>query len=509
MTSSDERWIVSGERRRSAGRVLERARRVAAGLAGLGVTSGSAVAILMRNSIEFLEASNAIGRLGAYAVPLNWHLTPDEIAYVVQDCEARILVAHRDLLGLIPPGLIEQAGITTIVVETPDEVRTAYALTIAGEVNGPALSWDDWIAAQEPLPEERRSPAPESTIYTSGTTGRPKGVRRRLPTAEQKAELDRLREEVYFLKPGIRLLVPAPLYHAAPNVFSLRGLEVADTLVLMPKFDPENFLRMVEEHRITSVVMVPTMFVRLLRLPQEVRRAYDISSLKTVLHAAAPCPPEVKRQIIDWFGPVIYEWYGTTETSVVTRCSTEEWLRFPGTVGRPIKGARIEIIDADGEPAPAGQEGEIYMKLEFMPDFTYHKRDADRATVGLGDLVTGGDIGYLNEDGFLFICDRKKDMVISGGVNIYPSEIESALLELPEVADCAVIGIPDAEYGESLLAIVVPGSVISAEAIRSYLGSRLARFKVPKYVEFRQSLPRDDVGKLLKRKLREPYWQKA
>lgn len=509
MISPDERWIVSGERRRSAEQVFEHARRAATGLAGLGVTTGSAVAILMRNSIEFLEASNAVGRLGAYPVPLNWHLAPDEIAYVVRDCETRTLIAHRDLLGLVPPGLLEEAGITTIVVDTPPGASVAYPSATAGEVKRSALAWGDWIAAQEPLPEEHRSPAPESTIYTSGTTGRPKGVRRRLPTVEQKAQLDRLREEVYFLKPGIRLLVPAPLYHAAPNVFSLRGLEVADRLVLMPRFDPENFLRLVEEHRITSTVMVPTMFVRLLRLPEEVRRSYDISSLKTVLHAAAPCPPEVKRQIIEWFGPVVYEWYGTTETSVVTRCSTEEWLRFPGTVGRPIAGARVEIIDADGRPAPAGQEGEIYMKLEFMPDFTYHKRDAERATVGRGELVTGGDIGYLNEEGFLFICDRKKDMVISGGVNIYPSEIESALLELAEVADCAVIGIPDAEYGESLLAIVVPDGEVSADSIRSHLANRLAKFKMPKHVEFRQSLPRDDVGKLLKRKLREPYWQKA
>ena len=515
MTPDSERSIVSGSRRKPVGEVFDNARRAAAGLSALGVGPGAAVAILMRNAIEFLEASNAAGRLGAYAVPLNWHLAPDEIAYVLADCDAKVLIVHGDLLHLIPRELIVRQGITTILVETPEEVRAAYPAAAAaveppaGELAG-TLEWKDWLSRHAPLPEGERRPAPESTIYTSGTTGKPKGVKRKLPTAAQKAQLDRLREEVYFLKEGIRLLVPAPLYHAAPNVFSLRGMDVADTLVLMPKFDPEEFLRLVQEHRITSTVMVPTMFVRLLRLPEKVRRAYDVSSLKTVLHAAAPCPPEVKRQMIDWFGPVIYEWYGTTETSVVTRCTTEEWLRFPGTVGRPIPGARIEIIDADGRPAPVGEEGEIFMKLEFMPDFTYHKRDDDRSGVGRGELVTGGDIGYVNEEGFLFICDRKKDMVISGGVNIYPSEIESVLLELPQVSDCAVIGIPDAEFGEALLAIVVPGeNRLSAEAIRAHLAGRLAGFKVPRHIEFHPTLPRDDVGKLLKRKLREPYWKKA
>ena len=509
MTPDNERSIVSGQRRKSIEEVFENARRAASGLAELGVKPGSAVAILMRNAIEFLEASNAAGRLGAYVVPLNWHLAPEEIAYVLADCDAKVLVVHSDLLNLIPQELISRQKITTILVETPDEVRSAYPSPTSAVATGPALEWNAWLLQRLPLPEGDRRPAPESTIYTSGTTGKPKGVKRKLPTAEQKARLDLLREEVYFLKPGIRLLVPAPLYHAAPNVFSLRGLEVADTLVLMPKFDPENFLRLVQEHRITSAVMVPTMFVRLLRLPEAVRRSYDVSSLRTVLHAAAPCPPEVKKQMIEWLGPVIYEWYGTTETSVVTRCTTEEWLRFPGTVGRPIPGARIEIIDADGNPAPAGQEGEIFMKLEFMPDFTYHKRDGDRSGVGRGDLVTGGDIGYLNEEGFLFICDRKKDMVISGGVNIYPSEIESALIEMPQIADCAVIGIPDAEYGEALLAIIVPGGDLSADDVRTHLAARVARFKMPKHIEFRPTLPRDDVGKLLKRRLREPYWKNA
>jgi long-chain acyl-CoA synthetase len=277
----------------------------------------------------------------------------------------------------------------------------------------------------------------------------------------------------------------------------------------MPKFDAESLLQLIEQHRVTSIVMVPTMFVRLLRLPLEVRRRYDISSLRSVHHAAAPCPPDVKHAMIEWFGPIIHEWYGTTESSVVTACNSEEWLAHPGTVGRAIKGARIEIVDDHGAIAPPGQPGELYVGLDFYPDFTYHKRDDDRRQIGRNGLITGGDVGYLDEDGYLFLCDRKKDMVISGGVNIYPSEIESALLSIAAVHDCAVIGIPDPEYGEAVFAVVVQDGSIDEATIRDVLAKRLARYKLPKTIEFRDSLPRDDAGKLLKRSLREPYWRDA
>ena len=509
MNQATDRIVVSGANVRSHPEVLDRIARVASGLAKLGVGPGTAVAILMRNDICFLEASAGVARLGGYAVPLNWHLASAEIAYVIDDCEARVLIVHADLLELVPASLLEQREVVVIVIDTPDEVRSAYGLQ-PGKCIGSAenLRWEDWIATHEPR-SEAASAAPESVIYTSGTTGKPKGVRRNPPTPEQRRKIELMREQVYGLRPGIRLLVPAPLYHAAPNVFAMAGIQVADALILMPKFDAESLLQLIERHRVTSIMMVPTMFVRLLRLPLEVRRRYDISSLKTVHHAAAPCPPEVKRAMIEWFGPIIHEWYGTTESSVVTACNSEEWLAHPGTVGRAIDGACIEIVNDDGSIAAPGQPGELYVGLEFYPDFTYHKRDDDRRQIGRNGLITGGDIGYLDKDGYLFLCDRKKDMVISGGVNIYPSEIEAALLTIASVQDCAVIGIPDPEYGEAVFAIVVQDGTTNEVNILAALAPQLARYKMPKAIEFRESLPRDDAGKLLKRRLREPYWRDA
>jgi long-chain acyl-CoA synthetase len=500
------RRVVSGENSRSADQVSDRVGRIAAGLEQLGIGPGGAFAILMRNDISFLEACAGAARLGAYAVPLNWHLAPDEIAYVLADCEAKVLVAHADLLDLVPLNFLRGEDFTVIVSDTPDEVRSAYGIAperCIAPVG--ALRWEAWISSHQPFAQTTAA-APESIIYTSGTTGRPKGVRRNPPTPEQRRRIETMREKVYGLRPGIRLLIPAPLYHAAPNVFAMRGLQVADEVVLMPKFDPEEFLRLIEKHRISTVVMVPTMFVRLLRLPQEIKQRYDVSSLQAVYHAAAPCSPDIKRAMIKWFGPIIHEWYGTTESSVVTSCDTEEWLSHPGTVGRAIEGARIEVVDESGNLLPPGQPGELYVGLDFYPDFTYHRRDEDRRQIGRNDLITGGDIGYLDRDGFLFLCDRRKDMVISGGVNIYPSEIEAALLNIPAVQDCAVIGIPDSEYGEAVHAIVVQDGTTTEAAIRYVLASALAKFKVPKTIEFRDGLPRDDAGKLLKRRLREPYW---
>lgn len=507
MTAHADRAVVSGARRRSCETIYDRASRAAAGLVELGAGVGSSVAILMRNAIEFLEASRAASLAGSYPVPLNWHLAPGEIAYVLQDCDAVVLIIHRDLIGALPADVLENGKFAIIVVDTPEESLAAYG---AAKTDLPlprrALQWEQWIAAQAPIGNP--SAPRDSIIYTSGTTGHPKGVKRAPATDEQRVAINRMRTDIYFLTEGIRQIIPAPLYHGAPNIFANRALDVADLVVLMPKFDPEDFLRLVQTHRITHAVMVPTMFVRLLRLSEEVRRSYDISSLKVVLHAAAPCPPDVKAEMIKWFGPIILEWYGTTETSAVTLCSTEEWKRFPGTVGKAIPGATIRILDEDDREVPAGREGEVYMILDFMPHFTYHKRDADRARIDRGGLVTGGDIGYLNEEGYLFICDRKKDMVISGGVNIYPAEIESVLIGMKGVQDCAVIGVPDPEYGEALLALVVAESSVTEDGIRAHLAPALAGYKVPRKIEFRPSLPRDDVGKILKRRLREPYWEK-
>jgi long-chain acyl-CoA synthetase len=282
-------------------------------------------------------------------------------------------------------------------------------------------------------------------------------------------------------------------------------------IVLQPRFDPEDMLRLIEAHRVTHMHIVPTMFVRLLRLPDAVKRRYDVSSLRNVTHGAAPCPPEVKRAMIGWWGKVINEYYGATETGVVVWHDSEQALLKPGTVGKPVDGAIVRIVDDQGREVKQGEVGEIYVRAPSLSDFTYNNADEKRREVALGDLVTVGDIGYFDADGYLFLCDRKRDMIISGGVNIYPAEIESQLIDMPGVRDCAVFGIPDEEFGEAICAVVQPdaGATLAADDVRAFLGQRLARYKLPRVVEFRDALPREDSGKIFKRKLRQPYWEKA
>ena len=496
--------ILSGERSITRGAMMERVRRAASGFAAHGVGPGDCVALLLRNDMSFLEASLAATMLGGYAVPVNWHWKPDEVGYLLRDCDAKVVVAHEDLLPLLAD---TPEGVTTLVVHTPPEVAAAYRIAPVPRATK-GEDWDSWLAG---LPEWNGAPQParESMIYTSGTTGRPKGVRRAAPTPEQMAGTAKNRALLYGLKPGIRALLPGPLYHSAPNGFGLRSSQLAAILVLMPRFDPEELLALIEKHRIDTTFLVPTMMVRLLRLPDEVRRRYDLSSLRHVTHAAAPCPPEVKRAMIEWWGPVIHEFYGATDLGAPTACDSHEWLRKPGTVGQLTEGATLKILDDDGHECPVGVPGEIFASCDYMPDFTCHKRDEERRKVERDGLITVGDVGFFDEDGYLFLCDRKRDMVISGGVNIYPAEIEAVMIGVDGVLDCAVFGIPDTEYGEALCAVIHAAPGTTEASIRAALKDRLANFKVPRVIEFRDVLPRDDSGKLLKRKLREPYWQDA
>jgi long-chain acyl-CoA synthetase len=314
--------------------------------------------------------------------------------------------------------------------------------------------------------------------------------------------------EIFKLAPEERTVIPAPMYHAAPNVYALAAAIRGMDMTIMTGFDAEEFLRIVAEHRVTVVQMVPTMFVRLLALPEQVRSRYDVSSLRWVVHAAAPCPPDVKRAMIEWLGPIVAEYYGGTETGPVVFCTSEQWLAHPGTVGRALERAVVKVLDADGTELPAGQSGEIYMWLEVWPDFSYAGDEEKRRSVERDGLVSCGDIGYLDADGYLYLNDRRSDMVISGGVNIYPAEIEACLLAMPGVRDCAVFGIPDDEFGEALAAYVEPqdGALLSEESVREHVRSRLAAYKTPRLVEFRDSLPREDSGKIFKRRLRDPHW---
>ncbi|MGY8665226.1 acyl-CoA synthetase [Bradyrhizobium sp. UFLA05-109] len=501
--------LVSGERRRSHAEVTDRAGRIASGLAKLGVKQGDCVCVLMRNDIAFLEAAYAAMRLGAYGVPLNWHFKPDEINYILQDSGTRVLIAHADMLHALREAIPE--GVTVLSVPTPSEILKTYKID-PDHLATPdfAIDFDSWLAQFQPY-DGQVVPQPMNMIYTSGTTGHPKGVRRNAPTGEQLAAGDRMRAMIYGLKPGSRALLPGPLYHSAPNSFGIRAGRLGGALVLMPRFEPEEFLALIEHYRIDTIFMVPTMFIRLMKLPEELRQKYDVSSLRHVIHAAAPCPPDVKRAMIEWWGPVIYEFYGSTESGAVTFATSEDALKKPGTVGKISPGAELRFIGEDGRVLGVGEIGEIYSRMRETADFTYHNKPEKRSEIDRDGFITSGDVGYIDEDGYVFICDRKRDMVISGGVNIYPAEIEAVLHAVQGVHDCAVFGIPDAEFGEALMAVVEPqaGVTLEAEDIRARLKAQLADYKVPKYIEIRTQLPREDSGKIFKRRLRDPYWEQA
>ena len=507
----EELSIIAGDRELTFADLGARASKAAGGLAALGVGEDDSVALMLRNDFALFEANVAAGMLGAYAVPMNWHATADEAGYILRDCAAKVLVVHADLLPQIMSGIPASARV--FVVPTPAEIATAYHVTAeAAALPVGRESWSDFVAASPPLavpPKISRG----SMIYTSGTTGRPKGVRRKPPTQEQ---MDAVAQQIGVLwgllpDPTAVALMNGPMYHSAPAGYGMSAIRHQMTTVLQPRFDAEDMLRLIEKYRVTHMHIVPTMFVRLLRLPDAVKRKYDLSSLRNVTHGAAPCPPDVKRAMIAWWGPVINEYYGATETGIVVWNTSAQALLKPGTVGKPVEGAVVRVVDEQGRDVKQGEVGEIYVRAPNLSDFTYNNADEKRREVALGDLVTVGDVGYQDADGYVFLCDRKRDMIISGGVNIYPAEIESVLIQMPGVRDCAVFGIPDEEFGEQICAHIEPlaGTLLDATAVRAFLGERLARYKVPKVVELCAALPREDSGKIFKRKLRAPYWEKA
>ncbi|MFP5263055.1 MAG: acyl-CoA synthetase [Blastocatellia bacterium] len=503
--------ILSGDRELNQAELLENVARAASGLTGLGVCAEDTVAIMLRNDFAFFEASMAANSVGAHGVPINWHFQNEEAGYILRDSAAKALVVHADLLPQIRRGIPE--GVHVFVVPTPPEIQAAYSISAEqAEPPGGLEVWGEWIKGHEA--QQRGSPPPPSSmIYTSGTTGNPKGVRRQPYSPETTALFAEMVEVAFGLSAGgdFRTVITGPMYHAAPNTYALWAAKNGGFCVLQPRFDAEGLLRMIEQYRVTHLHMVPTMFVRLLKLSDDIRNKYDLSSLRFVVHAAAPCAPEIKRRMIEWWGPIINEYYGASETGCVVFHKSEEALRKPGTVGRPIRGGVVRIYDDEGNVLGPGEVGEVYLRVKGFPDFTYNGLAEVRAQIERDGLVTVGDVGYLDEDGYLFLCDRKKDMVISGGVNIYPAEIEAVLIGMPGVHDCAVFGIPDEEYGETLCAFVEPepGAAIDADAVRRFIGGRLARYKVPSAIEFCGELPREDSGKIFKRRLREPYWEKT
>jgi long-chain acyl-CoA synthetase len=503
--------ISSGARDIGTEALMERAARAAAGFVALGVKPGDTVALYLRNDLAYFEASFGASQAGAYPVAVNWHYTEDEARYLFEDSGAKVVVIHADLLtDAVRRAVPRDAHI--LVVPTPPEVAAAYALdteTTAG-VDG-AADWSVWLERFAPQPASS-SQSGSTIIYTSGTTGRPKGVRRPPATPEQTQLWTGILKRCYGFDldepANITTVTVGPLYHSAPNAHGGMAARIGANLILQPRFDAEQLLRLIEQRRVTNLNMAPIMFARLLKLPQAVKGRYDLSSLRFVAHAAAPCPPPVKRAMIEWWGPIINEYYGSTEMGNVTFCTAKEWLDHPGTVGRPFPEAEVRVIDDELRDLPARGVGEVVCRVRGAVDFTYHGDEAKRRAAEKRGLIAPGDIGYFDEDGFLYLCDRAKDMIISGGVNIYPAEIEAELHKMPEVADCAVFGIPDEDYGEAVCAVVQlePRAHLDEHTVQAFLREKMAGYKVPRRVDFQTSLPREDSGKIFKRKLREPFW---
>ena len=461
-----------------------RAACAATGLERAGVADGDVVAVMLYNCPAYLEAMLACRRLGAYCCPINWHYKADEAAHILRDSGAKVLVIDPKLLEQVQAGIPESLSV----------VKT----------------WEEWREQYPPWNGAPRTPR-GSMPYTSGTTGRAKGVRRTPPDGAALRAITEVNTAYLGVRPGSRAFVSAPLYHSAPNLYAMHAALHAELLVLEERFDAEATLALIERHRVSDAYLVPTMYVRMLRLPAETRRRYDLSSLRFVCSTGSPCAPDVKRAMIDWLGPVITEFYASSETGGITFIDSRDWLAHPGSAGRPVGSAVVRILDERGRELPPGEIGLIYCRQPAYPDFSYNNNPAARAAIERDGLWSVGDMGYLDADGYLYVADRKSDMVISGGVNIYPAEIEAALMTLPGVADCAVFGVPDEEFGEALAAAVQPqsGKGFSEQQIKDYLKSRIAGYKVPRIVTFHEALPREDSGKIFKRLLREPYWRGA
>ncbi|MFG1698460.1 acyl-CoA synthetase [Nonomuraea sp. NPDC049309] len=501
LAQADPEWIAAVDpdgRQHRAGDLLARANRLVHGLRALGLRPGDVICGLVPNSADGLVLYLAALQAGWYYTPVNWHLTGPEIAYIVSDSEAEAFFVH-------PRFLTEGARGAEAIA--PDR-----RFSIGGDAPGFRPESDLTGGRPDTAPEDRTAGA--TMHYTSGTTGKPKGVRRPLSglDPDDGAELMTFLLALFGITPGRPNvhLVTSPSYHTAVTQFGGTALHMGHTLVYMDRFDAEEMLRLCERHRVTGSHLVPTHFKRLLALPEKTRAAYDLSSLRWMIHAAAPCPVPVKRAMLDWWGDCVYEYYAATEGGG-TLATPEDWKAHPGTVGKPWPISELLIADEQGEPVPTGTPGTIYMKM--MGAAFEYKGDPDKTAANrLKDFFTVGDIGYLDDDGFLYLCDRKADMIISGGANIYPAEIENELMVHPKVADVAVFGIPDEEWGEQIKAVVepapgaVPGPELAAELLASLAG-RLSRMKWPKSIDFIAEMPREPNGKLLKRKLRAPYWE--
>ena len=494
----DKPAVIMGE----SGEILtfaqldERSMRLAQLLRRAGLAPGDHIAIIMENSARYFEIAWAAQRSGLYCTPINWHLSPAEAAYVLADCGAK--------------AIFSSSAVGELAKVVAAESRAGLRLMSGGTVTG----FESYEKAMAECPAEPLEDEIEGGImcYSSGTTGRPKGVKRPLshtPFGTGTVADQTLGAQFPFDERTV-YLSPGPLYHAAPIHWSLAAQRFGGTVVVMEKFDPTLALELVQRHRVTMAQFVPTMFVRMLKLPQAERDRYDLSSLQFAIHAAAPCPVWVKEQMMAWWGPIIHEFFGATEGGLIV-IGPKEWMDHKGSVGKP-SGCRVHVLGDDGEELPAGESGTLYLEGQGGA-FEYHNDPAKTAeTINERGWMTLGDVGYLDADGYLFLTDRKSHMIISGGVNIYPQEVENLLLRHPRVADAAVIGVPNEEYGEEVKAVVqVSGGDKDhaglAEELIGYCRANLAHFKCPRTIDSVDALPRLENGKLLKRLLKDQYWR--
>lgn len=474
-------------------------------LRGHGLQRLSHYAIFMENHVHYLETCVAGERSGVYYTAVNSHLQPDELAYILDNSASTLLVTSAKLLDVAKQALANAPRVTLCLV-------VDGGAACAGRVGNCRITdYNDAIASQPTTPVADEALG-TSMLYSSGTTGRPKGILRPLPEnpPSEPIALFHFLARLWQCEEGMVYLSPAPLYHSAPLANVSLAIRHGGTVVIMEHFDPLHYLALVEKHCITHSQLVPTMFSRMLKLPEADRKKHDLSSLKIAVHAAAPCPAQVKEAMIDWWGPIIHEYYGATEAMGFTACNTPEWLAHRGTVGRVLMGD-IHILDEQMQPVAKGQTGEIWFKtanpFEYYqdPDRTAQTRSAD------GTMTTVGDMGYLDDDGFLYLTDRSTFMIISGGVNIYPQECENLLITHPKVADAAVFGVPNEEMGEEVKAVVQPIAGVAhtpelADELIAFCRQHLAHLKCPRSIDFSDELPRLPTGKLYKRKLRDAYW---
>lgn len=465
-----------------------------------GLSRGDHVALFMENNIAFMDVVWAALRSGLYLTAINSHLTPEEVAYIVEDCEAKVFVTSQALSGVASE------------VDWASLPQVSLKLMTDGVVDG-FESYEKAIQDQLVIPIDDESHG-ITMLYSSGTTGRPKGVLKPLPQGHPSTDPGAVARmaDTYGFFDGMVYISPAPLYHAAPLGFCTNVHRFGGSIVVMERFDPAYALELIDKYKVTHSQWVPTMFIRMLRLSPEERAKYDLSSLQIAIHAAAPCPVPVKREMIEWWGPIIYEYYAGTEGNGSTAITSQEWLERPGSVGQARVG-KIHIIGPDGEELGPMEEGAIY--FSGGAEFSYHN-DPEKTAESrrAGGLTTLGDVGYLDEEGWLYLTDRKAHMIISGGVNIYPREIEDVLIQHPAVADVAVFGVPNDDFGEEVKAVIQPidpkdaGPELASE-LDTFVRQHLASYKCPRSIDFRDELPRLPTGKLYKRILVDEYKKAA